>query len=693
MIYLVCPDKKAYLIGTQTAAQIDALMQTNCGIVPGGGNTPLAISATNSVTNNKCFGENKGAIALTVSGGTPPFTYKWSDSQTTQNAANLTAGNYKCTITDSQAKTLITNTITVGQGAQIVANATVVNNQKCATQGAINLSSAGGNGSFQFKWNTGATTPNLTNVTTAGTYKVTLTDGLGCTFVKDNIVLQSADNQPNANISNALTLTCTVKDGQLKGAFLPKNANYTFAWTSQNGGNIVSKTDTTANVNAAGTYTFKVEDKDSKCVSTSSYQVKADTNVPQITSTSSNSVLNCVVKDAQLKGVVSPKNTNYTYTWTSANGGNIVSKKDTTALINAAGTYTLKVENTQNNCSSLTAFVIGSDTKLPKIVFAPNAENLLNCIKTAILLSPTISDAGNTPNYAWTSQIGTFTTGTTNATATVNKAGSYDLKVTNSENGCNVTTTFIVLKAPEPTLDLSKTNTISCFGEKILQVTSGTGITQTPVTFLWSNNEKTPNLKNIGGGTYTLTITDFYGCTISKTLTEIEPAALKIAVNNIIKPTGTNSDGVILVDISGGVSAYQYAWTKNNVAFSTNKNLTNLAAGTYRLLLTDANKCTLQGEPIILQATTSVGEIDGLLSFRAFPNPTNNEINIALQLAENQLIKINLYDAFGKIIFQKEGVNTAFFQEKMDVSSLPNGVYFLNVAIGKQQLIEKVIKF
>jgi hypothetical protein len=99
-------------------------------------------------------------------------------------------------------------------------------------------------------------------------------------------------------------------------------------------------------------------------------------------------------------------------------------------------------------------------------------------------------------------------------------------------------------------------------------------------------------------------------------------------------------------------------------------------------------------DTIILQATaTSVGEIDGLLDFRAFPNPTNSELNVFLQLSDNQTIKTVLYDAFGKIIVQKEAVNTAFFQEKLDVSSLPNGVYFLRMEVGKQQLVEKIVKF
>jgi hypothetical protein len=694
MIYMVCPDKKAYLVGTKTAAELDVLMQTNCGITAGGGSTPLAISATNTVTNNKCFGENKGAITLTVSGGTPPFSYQWNNSQTSQNLANLTAGNYKCTITDSQAKTLITNDIAIGQGVQIAATASVVNNQKCAVKGAINLNASGGNGSFQYKWSTGATTPNLSNVTAAGTYKVTLTDGLGCAFVKDNIVLQSADNQPTTSISSALTLTCAVKDGQIKATVLPKNANYTFTWTSANGGNIVNKTDSTANINATGIYTFKVEDKDSKCISTSAYQVQADINVPQITISSSNIVLNCIVKDAQLKGVVLPKNTNYTYTWTSANGGNIVSKKDSAAVINTAGTYTLKVENLQNNCSSVSNFLITSNKQLPLISFATNTDNLLTCKKTSITLSPTISDAGNAAKYLWLSQSGTFVSGTTSATATVNTAGSYDLKVTNSESGCEGIASFSITKALDPTLILTKSKNILCFGEKTLEITTNTDKTQAPITFLWSNKETTPTLKNAGAGLYILTITDAYGCTVSEKLIAAEPAVLKINVNTTVKPTGLNSDGAISVDVSGGASGYQYAWTKNKVAYATSKNLTNLTAGTYQLALIDANKCTIQSEPIILQATaTSVGEIDGLLTFRAFPNPTNSELNVFLQLSDNQTIKIVLYDAFGKIIVQKEAVNTAFFQEKLDVSSLPNGVYFLRMEVGKQQLVEKIMKF
>ena len=780
MIYMVCPDKKAYVVGTQTAAQLDALMQTNCGITSGGGTTPLAISATNVVTNNKCFGENKGAVALTVSGGTPPFTYQWNNNQTTQNIANLYVGNYQCTITDSQSKTLITNNISVSQGNQIAATATVVNNQKCGVQGAINLSASGGNNNFQYLWNTGATNANLANVTTAGTYKVTLTDGLGCTFVKDNIVLQSANNQPTASFTNTLALNCTVNNGQLKGAVLPKIANYTYTWTAINGGNIVNKTDTSAFVNAAGTYNFKVEDKDSKCLSTATYQVLSNTITPQITPVSSTAVLTCTVKDLQLSATVLPQNPNYTYTWTatnggnilnktnalatvnaagtynlkventtnncsnnknyqvtsdanlpqimpvssatvltctvkdlqlsatvlpqnpnyvytwtSSNGGNILNKMNASATVNAAGTYNLKVENTANNCSSISAFQITADTKIPKITFAPNTDNILTCKKTTIVLFPTITEAGALPNFVWSSQnAGTFTGSTTAANATVNTAATYNVKVTNTQNGCQSDASLSITKAENPTLILSENNKILCFGEKMLDIMTNTDKTQTPISFLWSNKETTSTLKNVGAGAYILTITDAYGCSVTKTLTATEPTPLKINVTNTTKPTGLTSNGAISIDAAGGVSPYQYAWTKNDIAFSNTKNLTALSAGTYKLVLTDANKCILKSETIILLATvTSVGDVDGLLNFKAFPNPSNNEVNVYLQLADNQKVKANLYDAFGKLIESKNVVETNLFQTTFDISALPNAVYFLRLEVGKQQIIEKIVKF
>ena len=62
---------------------------------------PSAINASTNATNVACSGGDNGAVQLSVSGGTAPYTYSWSTGATTQNINNLTAGNYSVTITDA----------------------------------------------------------------------------------------------------------------------------------------------------------------------------------------------------------------------------------------------------------------------------------------------------------------------------------------------------------------------------------------------------------------------------------------------------------------------------------------------------------------------------------------------------------------------------------------------------------------
>src|SRR6185312_11416373 len=140
-----------------------------------------ALSASGSPVHVKCFGGATGAINLTVSGGTAPYSFAWNTGATTEDLSGLTSGSYTVTITDANGCTE-TQVINVTQpAAALSASATPVH-VKCfgGATGSIDLTVSGGTAPYSFAWNTGATTEDLTGLT-SGSYTVTITDANGCT--------------------------------------------------------------------------------------------------------------------------------------------------------------------------------------------------------------------------------------------------------------------------------------------------------------------------------------------------------------------------------------------------------------------------------------------------------------------------------------------------------------------------------
>jgi hypothetical protein len=137
-----------------------------------------------------------------------------------------------------------------------------------------------------------------------------------------------------------------------------------------------------------------------------------------------------------------------------------------------------------------------------------------------------------------------------------------------------------------------------------LSVTGGTA----GYIYTWSNGASTQDISGLPAGNYSVTVTDANGCTtvLNKTLTQ--PAALSLSTI-LTHPTCPPPvpDGAIDLSVSGGTAPYTYDWSNDGLEAPDNdpQDLSGLAAGTYTVIVTDANGCT---------ATTSVtlNNINGL---------------------------------------------------------------------------------
>lgn len=145
-------------------------------------NGPLTVSLDGK-TDVLCGGQSTGAINISISGGSEPYTIHWTKtgdagfSRSTEDLTGIPAGDYAVTVTDDngEAEGL---TETVGGNPQLMVFPTVFP-IACSVLGSIELTITGGTEAYTVIWDDGPTTTNRTGLT-QGTYKATITDGSGC---------------------------------------------------------------------------------------------------------------------------------------------------------------------------------------------------------------------------------------------------------------------------------------------------------------------------------------------------------------------------------------------------------------------------------------------------------------------------------------------------------------------------------
>ncbi|MFT4602717.1 MAG: hypothetical protein ACI857_002904, partial [Arenicella sp.] len=141
---------------------------------------PAALSATMNITDVTCNGDTDGAIDMTPSGGTSPFTFDWSGLGTTEDLTALAPATYTVTLTDDNGCTGDFDAI-VGEPAVLSGSATS-SPITTGSDGAVDLTVTGGTSPYSYDWDSGfASTEDLSGLSAAGTYTCDITDANGCT--------------------------------------------------------------------------------------------------------------------------------------------------------------------------------------------------------------------------------------------------------------------------------------------------------------------------------------------------------------------------------------------------------------------------------------------------------------------------------------------------------------------------------
>ena len=480
---------------------------------------------------------------------------------------------------------------------------------------------------------------NIPTVNEGGIFTLTVTDNTnGCTTV-ETINVDDERELPTADAGLTAIVNCDNETLELNAGASSGIGMLSYEWTATNGGIIDANADMVSpTISAAGTYIVLVTDDSNGCEQMAEVIITDDFATPTAIA-GTDDQFNCGDESLSLNGTGSSTG-DVTYLWTAENGGSVPAGQE--GLINpeimTAGTYNILVENNENGCTSTDQVIITEDENAP--ILQVSSEGDITCLDDIIDLTATISNVGNDFDYTWTivNGTGSFESGETSLTPSVNQPGTYELSVINNENNCDALYSITIEEDTEdPIVALTASNVIDCNLEVATLNTMGSDNT-TGFDLVWTNNtgqtipNGTENPTVTVEGQYTLTITNTdNGCFDSQMVTVVEDTEVPTVV-------ATSDDDITcqetMAPLSGLGSStgdiFSYTWTNTTTGeiLGTELNMTTGEEGNYELVVTnDINGCfdsqitnvaqdadfptILVAEAEVLNCITTGTELDG----------------------------------------------------------------------------------
>lgn len=519
---------------------------------------PTQLVLTTAITQIQCFNSNDGAIDLTVTGGTPGYTYLWSPGgEQTEDLSGLNGNTYVVTVTDANGCTATTQVVLVNPSA--INTSFILKNPLCYSDsnGSIDMIPSGGSAPYTFAWSNGAITEDQTNVP-AGNYIVTITDSRGCVKVDSARLIEPSQIYTSGFTKN---VSCFGKnDGFIDITAYGGTLPYGFHWSSG------PSTEDIGNL-AGGSYIVTVTDANG-CLAVSLYEV---TEPAQLTVQAVGTDVSCFgLCNGTVAAIPGGGTHPYEYLW---NNFSIDSAQ--TGL--CAGLYTVEVIDS-NACHVFDSIRINEPTEIA--ITGVVTDVYCNGFSTGAI---TLTVSGGTPGYTFLWSNGATTQSLTNLIA-----GTYTVTVTDSR-GCTKTATFVVHEVSGLHTTVSISNP-TCFGSNnafiSVSVTGGTA----PYIYSWNTTPAQGGAvaTNLLAGVYELTVSDVNSCSATVSATVTNPTPIVVTTTATDSRCSNTSTGTVTATATGGVPPYIYEL--NGIAQPTST-FTNLAPGNYVVVVTDVNGC------------------------------------------------------------------------------------------------------
>ena len=599
--------------------------------------SPSALFTTVQVRNESVAGQNDGSLTAFASGGTPPYTYSWSNGRTGQTNQGLSAGTYSVTVNDSNACPLFRENIVVeadNQGCGTFSVNTFKTDLTCfgSGNGSISANATGSTGNISYLWNTGQTTQFIDNLSSA-TYRVTATDAAGC--VQSQTTFIASPSQLTVFVNPTQPTNANQNNGRAAAFVSGGTPPYTYLWST-------SEMPATIENLTPGSYSVTVTDLNG-CQMVG--QTELINSEPDCASFQTEMVFSDPRCPGENTGFVSANPINgippFNFQWSTG---------ATTQTIGnlPAGTYFVTV-NDGAGCIATTAHTLNQKDPLninPQVT--PTSDTGINDGSVTLQIN------GGTSPYRASWSHGAEGISVQNLAAGAYNVTVYDL------NNCDQIAQVIVESNSDDCAGFTdvffQSENIRCANENdgaIILLPQGG---QAPYNYQWSNGANTQGLSNLFAGSYTVTVIDANQCIHIRSITIDEPAALNVAINADL--SGECGDVANLTAIGiGGAPPYIYSWNIGSI----NSAVFNLGSGEYIVTITDANFCTVT-ETFLFDDSNS------------FPGIRQTVSDIRCNGESNGFIDINNFT--GQAPFSYTWSNGSTTQ---DIGSLSAGVYDLTV--------------
>ena len=555
---------------------------------------PRVMAAVTATVPTTCFGDSDGSITLSISNGTPPFSYLVNGASTVPSNGSttrapvftgLSAGSYTIETTDTNGCAANNITRSVTEPADITASATIssdYNGEDVSCQGAddavITATASGGNGGYQYRLDgiTGFQTQSFFTGVPVGTHTITVQDAKGCTKTSSPVTV----SEPTAIIGSATATSpdCYEGDnGQIEVSASGGTGLLSYRLDGFTGFQLLP----TFNGLTAGDYTVSVRDENGCVLSGITVQV---TNPPAMEVTLSKTDVTCNgAGDGTINAAVTHGTPPYLYS-----KDDIVYQIFSTFGGLEPGTHTIWVQDA-NGCKASNSITINE----PAVLTASITEaSPVVCNGTPTGSLTAVESGGTGPyTYSWSN-------GDVGKTVTGLAAATYTVDITDA-NGCTASADYTL--ADPPVLVVSGNITSSYNGYHIACNGSADGAVDLsvsggvpPYTYLWTNGSITQDPADLPAGTQSVTVTDQNGCEVVKSFELTQPAALTASIVTADALCNNVDDGMITVSASGGVSPLEYR-IDGVTAYQPSNEFHGVSSGAYTLTVRDANLCELPG--------------------------------------------------------------------------------------------------
>lgn len=592
-------------------------------------NTSFTFSTTITPTNVSCFGQTNGQALAVVNGGTPTFTYAWSNSGTTNPVTGLGGGPIQVTVTDANGcQASASATISVPAQIGLTTTTTPVT---CGGQndGTATANATGGTTPYQYLWNSLPPQTFQTAVLLGtGTYNVTVTDDAGCT-VSASAVVQSATTMV-LTTDSVVNVKCNgAANGGVYISITGGQTPYVYNWS-----NTVTTQD---NPNLGpGSYTLVITDG-LGCTVGDSYTITEPPVLTAMVSDTFNPRCNAGtdgIIDLAVGGGVQP----YNYHWSPSNA--------TTQNLNNVGAGTHSVTVTDANACTATA----AHTLIEPAPYtvALSTTNLLCYGATDGSASVNVSGETSPYTYFWSDFA------TTSSTSGLDD-GPFSVVIEDA-NGCDTIVTSTISSPAEITIQLTPVEPLcsdSGNGSINTVVTGGTS----PFNYSWTGTggfTSTQQNPQVGSGSFTVTVTDANNCSASESAAVTAPSAFIVTAIGINPGCIGDSSGAVAASTSGGNGPFTYAWSN-----SPNHNLAyieQVPQGSYAVTVTDANGCQATGQATLSEPANNPESCQAdkfvVLVPTAFsPNGDNMNDRLVAIMRNVQKLDFSVYNRWGELVY------------------------------------------